>query len=307
MSEIAIEAKGLTRYFGTKPVVRQVDFQVEVGSVVGLLGLNGAGKTTTIKMLMGLLEPTRGQCSVLGVESMKLTAADRVRIGYTIEGHFLYSRLTVREAEQLQSDCFPNWDSLIFQSTLQRFGIDPKERIRNLSRGQRAGISIALTLSSQPELLILDDPSLGLDPVSRRALNETILEFMESGNRTVLLSSHMLDDIERVTDRVLIMLDGRIVVDSELPSFVARLSTWQCERTDNDGSVSIPRLILHRHVGSQSVFVVLDADEKTESAIRRIGGESVRRTDTTFDEGVIAYMSRQRSSASWLSSSAQAY
>lgn len=298
MAKLAIEASNLTRYFGTKPVVNQANFSVPVGSVVGLLGLNGAGKSTIIKMLMGLLEPTRGTCSLLGVESMSLGPDDRSRIGYTIEGHYLYPGMTVRAAEALQADCFPKWDSLLYQATLQRFGISPNERIRNLSRGQRAGISIALTLSSQPELLILDDPSLGLDPVSRRALNETILSFMEQGDRTVLLSSHMLDDIERVTDRVLIMTEGRIVVDSSLANFVSRLSIWTCECSDLIDRVPIQGLISRRKIGQQTSFVFVDADEETQRMLHRLGGNTVRQEESTFDEGVLAYMSRSRSDAS---------
>ena len=119
MTSIAIKANGLTRYVGTNPVVQQVDFSIPVGSVVGLLDLNGAGKSTIIKMLMGLLEPTRRFCSLLGVESMNHSSVERARIGYTIEGHFFYSRMTVREATYLQADCFPNWDPLLYQSTLQ--------------------------------------------------------------------------------------------------------------------------------------------------------------------------------------------
>jgi len=244
MSSIAISANNLTRYFGRNPVVRQVSFEIPVGTVTGLLGLNGAGKSTLIKMLMGLLAPTRGTCSVLGVDSTTLNSATRARIGYTIEGHFAYGSMSVRESEQLQSDSFPSWNPTLFQNTIDRFGISPSSRIRTLSRGQRAGVSIALTMSSDPELLILDDPALGLDPVSRRALNETILQFMEDGQRTVLLSSHLLDDIERVTDRVLVMVDGRILVHSSVSSFLERVSIWTCDSSEEPRQLPpVPGLI----------------------------------------------------------------
>jgi ABC-2 type transport system ATP-binding protein len=303
MTHIAIEAKDLCRCFGTKPVVQNVSFQIPVGSVVGLLGLNGAGKSTTIKMLMGLLEPTRGSCSVLGVESMQFSAADRVRIGYTIEGHFLYSSLTARQAEQLQCDTFPKWNASIYQATLDRFGISPQDRIRELSRGQRAGLSIALTLSAQPEVLILDDPALGLDPVSRRTLNETILEFVGSGERTVLLSSHLLDDIERVTDRILIMLHGQIVVDCSVSRLLERVSTWSGECHDNSTKAVVPGLISQRRIDNRILWTVLDADEETEQALRRIAGDSIERVPVAFDECVLAYLSSARSSVSLLSAS----
>ena len=300
MTGIAISATGLTRYFGTKPVVQQASFALPTGTVTGLLGLNGAGKSTLIKMLMGLLSPTRGTCSLLGIESQCLTHLERARIGYTIEGHFLYRSMTVRAAEMLQSESFPNWNSGTFQAIVDRFGIKPNARIRTLSRGQRAGVSIALTLSAQPELLILDDPALGLDPVSRRALNETLLAYMEEGDRTVLLSSHLLDDIERVTDRVMIMVDGCIVVNCSVNRFLARQSTWTCEHRDLTSKLPyVPGLVFARTIGNRLTMSVVDADEEAEAAMRRIGGSTLSRVETAFDESVIAYLSRSRSSESF--------
>jgi ABC-2 type transport system ATP-binding protein len=302
MSSIAISANNLTRYFGRNPVVRQVSFEIPVGTVTGLLGLNGAGKSTLIKMLMGLLAPTRGTCSVLGVDSTTLNSATRARIGYTIEGHFAYGSMSVRESEQLQSDSFPSWNPTLFQNTIDRFGISPSSRIRTLSRGQRAGVSIALTMSSDPELLILDDPALGLDPVSRRALNETILQFMEDGQRTVLLSSHLLDDIERVTDRVLVMVDGRILVHSSVSSFLERVSIWTCDSSEEPRQLPpVPGLIHAYQAGRKLTMAVVDVDQESQAAMVRIGGQSLMRSDSSFDESVVAYLSRSRSSHSFLS------
>ncbi len=210
-SDYAVQAQGLTRYFGTKAVVQHLDLKIPIGSVTGLLGLNGAGKTTTLRMLMGFLEPTRGTCQLFGKESMTLAPEDRARIGYTVEGHFLYSWMTVRDCERFQRDTFPRWNASLFAETLQRFAIDAGQKVRTLSRGQRAGVSLALTLGTEPELLILDDPALGLDPVSRRALNETLIDFCDCGRRTILLSSHLLEDVERVADRVAIMVHGRLL------------------------------------------------------------------------------------------------
>ncbi|XZE43398.1 ABC transporter ATP-binding protein [Pirellulaceae bacterium SH467] len=304
---IAISANNLTRYFGKTPTVRQVSFDLPVGTATGLLGLNGAGKSTLIKMLMGLLAPTRGTCSVLGVDSTMLTPSIRARIGYTIEGHFAYGSMSVRESEQLQSDSFPNWNPTLFQNTIDRFGIRPSARVRTLSRGQRAGVSIALTMSSDPELLILDDPALGLDPVSRRALNETILEFMEDGSRTVLLSSHLLDDIERVTDRVLVMVDGRILVNSSVSAFLERVSLWTCDTSEERRQLPcVPGLVHSYQTGRRLTMAVVDVDQESEAAMVRIGGPTLTRSGSSFDENVVAYLSRSRSSQSFLKNNATA-
>jgi len=300
-NELTISARGLTRYFGAVPVVHQLDLNIPQGSVTGLLGLNGAGKTTTLRMLLGILEPTRGSCQVLGKDSRLLSPEDRARIGYTVEGHFLYGWMTVRQSEKFQRDTFPRWNASLFAETLQRFAIDPSQRISTLSRGQRAGVSIALTLAAEPELLILDDPSLGLDPVSRRSLNETLIDFCDGGQRTVLLSSHMLDDIERVADRVAIMVHGRLLVDTSVEDFRNRVSAWSVELPPaSRAAESIPGLVHTRPFGGRTIVTVADADQETSAAIHRASTSPAESVEVNFEDAVIAYLSRSRKSSSLL-------
>lgn len=290
-----IQTHRLTRYFGRRAVVRDLDFAVPRGSVVGLLGLNGAGKTTTIRMLLGFLAPTRGSCEILGRDSCRLTPEDRARIGHTVEGHFLYPWMRVRECERFGRQTHPRWDGSFFDDTVRRFGIDTSAKVHWLSRGQRAGISLASTLASDPELLILDDPALGLDPVSRRALNETIIEFCESGERTVLLSSHLLDDVERVADRVALMVDGRLLVDATLDDFRSRVAAWVLELPqDPTLSRTIPGLVHCRPVGGRWHVTIADPDEETTAAIERLQAISAEQVDVTFEDAVLAYLSRSR-------------
>ena len=192
MLDPVIRTERLTRYFGNRLAVRDLNMQVPSGQVTALLGLNGAGKTTTIRIIMGLLRPTRGHCEVLGQNSSQLSSEARMRIGYMVEGHFLYGGMRVRDCAAFQRAGYSRWDDAQFDQIVSHFGISQSTRVAHLSRGQRAGVSLALVLAPDPELLILDDPALGLDPVSRRALNETLVEFAADGNRTVLLSSHLL-------------------------------------------------------------------------------------------------------------------
>lgn len=309
MSDYVISAQGLTRYFGSKAVVRQLDLCIPRGSVTGLLGLNGAGKTTTLRMLLGLLEPTRGTCQIFGKDSRKLGAEDRARIGYTVEGHFLYDWMTVRESEQFQKSTFPCWNAPLFADTVRRFGIDAAQRTRSLSRGQRAGVSLALTLAAEPELLILDDPALGLDPVSRRALNETLLDFCDGGRRTVLLSSHMLDDVERVADRIAVMVHGRLLVDTTVDDFRSRVSAWSIDLPLTSlATAAIPGLVQVRPLGGRTVVTVTDSDQETKAALTRLAGSAsdqnpLERLPVTFEDAVIAYLSRSREGQSFLTAS----
>ncbi len=303
-SDLAISTRGLTRYYGTAPVVQHLDFDVPFGSVTGLLGLNGAGKTTTLRMLLGLLEPTRGSSFVLGRDSQRLEQEDRARIGYTTEGHFLYGWMSVRQCEQFQRDSFPRWNASLFAETLDRFAINPSQRTSSLSRGQRAGVSIALALSAEPDLLVLDDPALGLDPVSRRALNETLIDFCDGGRRTVLLSSHMLDDVERIADRVAIMVHGRLLVDTTVEDFRNRVSAWSLEIPPASRAIeSIPGLIHTRSFGGRTIVTVADADQETNAAIERASASSAETVEVTFEDAVLAYLSRSRKSNSLLTAS----
>jgi len=301
INDLAINAQGLTRYFGQKAVVQFLNLAVPTGSVTGLLGLNGAGKTTTLRMLMGHLAPTRGESFLLGKNSQELTAEDRARIGYTVEGHFLYGWMSVRQSEKFQRETFPRWNASMFDSIVRRFGIDPGQKIRVLSRGQRAGVSLALTLATEPELLVLDDPALGLDPVSRLALNESLLDFCDGGTRTVLLSSHLLDDVERVADRIAVMVHGRLVVNTTVDDFRSRVSSWAIEVPPASRAMdSIPGLVFARTLGRKTIVTVADSDQETQAALARVSNDSFERLPITFDEAIIAYLSRSRESASFL-------
>ncbi|MDZ4852793.1 MAG: ABC transporter ATP-binding protein [Pirellulaceae bacterium] len=306
LNDLAIEARGLTRYFDSRMVVSDFDLSIPRGSVTGLLGLNGAGKTTTLRILMGLLAPTRGESYLLGKNSQCLTPDDRARIGYTVEGHFLYGWMTVRQSEKFHRETFPRWNAGMFDATVRRFGIEPSQKIRHLSRGQKAGVSLALTMAAEPELLVLDDPALGLDPVSRLALNETLLDFCDGGTKTILLSSHLLDDVERVADRVAVMVHGRLVVNTTVDDFRSRVSSWAIEHSPaTRGVESIPGLVHSRQLGGKTVVTLADCDQETEAALTRIGGATCERLPITFDEAVIAYLSRSRESHSFLSSNSK--
>lgn len=210
MQEPVIETRHLTRYFGKKQVVAPLNLSVPRGSIFGFLGRNGAGKSTTIRMLLGLLEPTRGNSTVLGEDSQKLSPQTRARIGYLAEGHHVYGWMNLAECARFQSASFTHWNDKIFDGVIRHFGLEPGQKAGNLSRGQRAGLCLALTLAPEPELLILDDPALGLDPVARRSLLQSMLFVARGEGRTILFSSHLLSDVERVADYIAI-LDGGVL------------------------------------------------------------------------------------------------
>lgn len=197
-----IQTRGLTKYFGRKPAVYELNLEVPRGCVFAFLGRNGSGKTTTIRMLMGLMPPTRGSGTILGQDITALTPGVRARIGYLTEEHHLYSWMEVRQCGEFQSKFFPKWNDSIFRGVVGHFCLKPDAKVRDLSRGERAGLCLALTLAPEPELLMLDDPGLGLDPVARRALVESMIYLTRKSDRTIFFSSHDLSDVERVADYI---------------------------------------------------------------------------------------------------------
>ena len=219
MNEIVIQAEGLTRYFGRKKAVDSLSLSIRRGSVYGFLGRNGSGKTTTIRMLLGMLHSTRGRSALLGCDSENLTPEIKARVGYLSEGHPLFTGCGSASTPEFLRNYYPNWDRPWFDAALARFRLDPKRRIGTLSRGERAQVALALCLAPQPELLILDDPAMGLDPVVRRDFLESIVEMIQQEGRTIFFSSHNLADVERVADRIGIIEEGVLRADCGLDTF----------------------------------------------------------------------------------------
>jgi ABC-2 type transport system ATP-binding protein len=297
MAEDVITAKGLTRYFGCKCVLDEVSFAVPRGSVTAFLGRNGSGKTTTLRILLGLLTPTRGSSTILGHDSQDIPPTARGSIGYLAENHPVIPWMTVRQAGEFQAAFFSRWNQKLFDAVVHHFGLDLESRASTLSRGQRAGLALALTLAPEPELLILDDPALGLDPVARRALLESILLITRNPNRTVLLSSHLLDDIERVADYLLIL--DRAVLRAACPveEFRKRIAQYQL-KFDGTGGVPplppIPGLLDSLRVGQMLRITVANPPEDLEGTLRAMGPREMAPVPVDFAEAVTAYMSEQR-------------
>jgi ABC-2 type transport system ATP-binding protein len=209
----AISTHGLTKYYGRRCVVNALDLRVPQGAVYGLLGRNGSGKSTTLKMLLGFVRPDRGSARLLGEEIDALAPETRARIAYTAEGHPFVRWMTVAEAARFTRAFYPRWNEPLFDQILDHFALPRRVKIRRLSNGQRAQLSLALAVAPDPELLILDDPTLGLDTVVRRDFLESLIQIIQRQGRTILISSHILGDVERVADRIGILVDGVLRVD----------------------------------------------------------------------------------------------
>jgi ABC-2 type transport system ATP-binding protein len=222
MTETVLQTQGLTKYYGDTLAVDHLDMKIPRGCICGFVGRNGAGKTTAIKLMLGLLKPTAGSSQLLGCDSQQLEPAIRQRIGYVTEGHRLFRWMSISELEKFQRSFFPKqWDDKFFADMIEYFNLPKKKKIKHLSNGERAQVSLALALAPNPELLIMDDPTLGLDAAIRRQFLEGMIELIMREGRTVLFSSHILGDVERVSDRILVIDKGVLRANCSLDEFRA--------------------------------------------------------------------------------------
>ena len=214
----AIEAEGLTRRFGRKLAVSGLSFRVPHGSLFALLGPNGAGKTTAIKLLMNLLEPTRGNVRVLGTDSTRLGPSELAQIGYVSENQRLPGWMTVAELLAYLRPLYPSWNEAFCRNLLGGFSLPLNEKIKNLSRGMKVKAALLSSLAYRPRLLVLDEPFSGLDPLVREELIRGVLEWAGEESWTVLISSQDVDEIERLADWVAFLDAGNLVLSWNMVS-----------------------------------------------------------------------------------------
>jgi len=214
--EPVIDISHLTRRFDRKLALDRIDLKVPRGCVFGLVGANGAGKTTLIRHLLGLLKVESGTVRVFGCDPVADPVGVLGRIGYLSEQRDLPGWMRVDELLRYSRAFYPRWDAEYAAALLRQFALDPTARIRNLSRGETARAGLLVALAHRPELLLLDEPSSGLDPVVRRDILEAIIRTVADEGRTVLFSSHLLDEVERVADRVAMLVDGRLALSGSL-------------------------------------------------------------------------------------------
>jgi ABC-2 type transport system ATP-binding protein len=215
-TESVITVSGLTRRFGTKTALASVSLSIPRGAVYGLVGENGAGKTTLIKHILGLLRAQSGSVRVFGCDPVADPVRVLSRIGYLSEERDLPGWMRVDELIRYSRAFYPAWDEAYAEALREAFALDGSATIKNLSKGETARVGLLIALAYRPELLVLDEPSSGLDPVARRDILDAIIRTIADEGRTVLFSSHLLDEVERVADHVAMISRGRVVLDAPL-------------------------------------------------------------------------------------------
>lgn len=255
-----ISVNGLRKGFDKIEVLKGVDIDIPSGSVVGLLGKNGSGKSTLIKCLLGLLRPTSGSVSVFGEDPWDLSAEAKSRLGYAAQEVSLYPWMRVRQVIEYTAAFYSNWDEATARALTDQWELPLNERVGPMSLGQQQKLSLVLAMGHRPDLLILDEPVASLDPSARREFLGTILDVASSPDRTVLFSTHITSDLERVADHVALLQDGvisyfdeldelkesvkrlRIRSSKPLPSSFSVAGALRCEVSGQDALVAVPKL-----------------------------------------------------------------
>lgn len=221
MSEPVISCRNLTHYYGKRKIYENLSFEVGEGHITGLLGKNGTGKTTTINILMGYLKPVSGSCRLFGEEVQHVTPKTRERIALLLEGHVQYSYMSIEQIERFYSAFYPKWNRDAYFGLMEKLKVAPGQKISHMSNGQRSQVALGLILAQNADLLVLDDFSLGLDPGYRRLFCEYLRDYAKAEHKTVFLTSHIIQDLEKLVDDVIIMDYGTILVQESAAELMA--------------------------------------------------------------------------------------
>jgi ABC-2 type transport system ATP-binding protein len=216
MNEMVIEIKNLEHAYGRNKVLHGINFTVERGKTFGLLGKNGAGKTTTINIMMGFLRPEKGNCLVLGEKAHSLSPSAKKKIALLHEGHLSYEFMNIEQTERFYKKFYPEWDTETYAYLMQKLGLPRRHKIRHMSCGQRSQVALAVMMAQNAEILILDDFSMGLDAGYRRLFLDHLNFYVRERNKTVLVTTHIVQDLERFVDDALIIDKGRVLKSAPL-------------------------------------------------------------------------------------------
>jgi ABC-2 type transport system ATP-binding protein len=293
--EHIVDVNELSRSFGAREALDRVSFRATVGQVYGLVGANGTGKTTLLKHLLGLLRAQSGSVRVFGLDPVRDPVGVLSRVGYLSEERDLPEWMRIDELMRYTQAYHPTWDPSYAQELIETFGLDPSKKIKELSRGMRAQAGLVAAVAHRPELLILDEPSAGLDAVVRRDILDAIVRTVADEGRTVIFSSHLLEEVERMSDHLTMMDDGRIVLSGALED-VRR--GYQRSRVRFVESFDRPPALdsaLTMEGGGRTWSVVHSGPpEQFRHSVLALGGEVVESRDATLEEIFLARAGRNR-------------
>ena len=236
--ETIIKCSNLTHYYGSRKIYEDLNFEVPKGRILGLLGKNGTGKTTTINILMGYLKPRSGECRIFGEDIQRMQPVTRERIALLIENHVQYTFMNIEQIERFYSAFYPKWNKEAYYELMRKLKVAPKQKISRMSCGQRSQVALGLILAQNADLLVLDDFSIGLDPGYRRLFTEYLREYAKAEEKTIFLTSHIIQDMERLVDDCIIMDYGKILIQKPVNDLLNTFTRYRF--TTGSGEVQLP-------------------------------------------------------------------
>lgn len=288
-----IRVQGLRKRFGKHEVLRGVDLHVPAGSIFGFLGLNGAGKTTLIRILLGLIRADGGECSVAGVNPRTDALGVRQRIGYMAENQTMYAWMRVGQIIEWVGRFYPQWDSSLAEQLRGQMKLDADQKVGALSKGQSSRLALLLALAHHPRIVILDDPTLGLDPIARRDFLRDVIGYLQAEGVTVFFSSHLLYEIEPICDRIAILHDGRILKCSPVDELRESVKRVLLKETPNVDVQKVPGLLdVQTHDGRW--LLTVEQAAQAQDVLRGAGSNSMSIVDMNLDEIFEAYVIGRR-------------
>jgi ABC-2 type transport system ATP-binding protein len=277
-----IEAGGLGKRYRRTWALRDCTLTIPAGCVVGLVGPNGAGKTTLLQLATGLLKPTCGTIRVLG-DPPAASPAQLARVGFVAQDTPVYARMRVADHLRMGAWLNPGWDDVLAQRRIGQLGLDPKQRAGSLSGGQRAQLALTLALAKRPELLLLDEPVASLDPLARREFLRSLMEAVAEHGTSVVMSSHLVADLERVCDYLIVLVASRVRVTGEVTALLASHRRLSGPRRDPATLPAGQDVIEESHTDKQSVLLIRTSEPVHDPAWTV--------TPVSLEDLVIAYMS----------------
>jgi ABC-2 type transport system ATP-binding protein len=279
-----LRTEGLTKRYGSRPALTDVTLTVPAGRVVGLVGPNGAGKSTLLNLASGMIAPTAGTIEVLGSRPAA-NAAQLARVGFVAQDTPVYAGLSVGDHLRLGARLNPAWDDALARQRIAQVGLDPAQRAGRLSGGQRAQLALTLAAAKRPELLIFDEPVAALDPLARRAFLQSLMEFVAELEVGVILSSHLLGDLERVCDHMIVLTGARVQLAGDVEDLLATHYRLIAARGALDALPPGVEVVQAEHTDRQSTLIVHD----TAGAVPGLAADAEH---LNLEDMILAYLTR---------------
>jgi ABC-2 type transport system ATP-binding protein len=271
-----------------------INLKLETGNIMGLIGPNGAGKSTTIRILMGLVQQDQGTVKVLGKKMPDQQVSAKWDIGYASEDMRLYSKATIAWHMEYMKSIYSSWDSGYAKTLLKRFDLLDNHQVKGLSHGQRVKAALLLMLARRPKLLILDEPTTGLDPVARHEILNELMDVLLEGDRSILFSSHNTQDIEQLSDQITFVDKGKIIASQDKESYI---ETWRRIRLSINENTTLPQLkgiVEQRKSGHQAIITTKLFNKELAETYKKCGADIIAVENMTLEEIFVSEVQSSR-------------